>query len=97
MIQKIKAILQSYLFMLLFKAGFIGDVRYKRVLRQRMSACEDCILRSGNWCSKKKSIVSITQDRKYKTISGCGCFLPSKIFDSTPNPCPKNAWENFAD
>ena len=97
MIQKIKAILQSYLFMLLFKAGFINDVRYKRVLRQRMSACEDCILRSGNWCSKKKSIVSITQGRKYKKISGCGCFIPSKIFDSTPNPCPKNAWENFAD
>lgn len=97
MIRKVKAILQSYLFMLLFKAGFINDVRYKRVLRQRMSACEDCILRSGNWCSKKKSIVTITQGRKYKTISGCGCLIWIKIFDSTPNPCPKNAWENFAD
>ena len=92
---KITAILQSYLFMLLFKAGFINDVRYKRVLRQRMSACEDCILRSGNWCSKKKSIVSITQGRKYKTITGCGCYLGAKVFDDTPNPCVMNKWINF--
>lgn len=94
--EKILSIIRAYIFMLLYKAGFINDANYKRVLRQRMSACEDCILRSGNWCSKKKSIVSITQGRKYKTIMGCGCFIPSKIFDSTPNPCPKNAWENFA-
>lgn len=97
MIEKMLSIIRAYIFMLLYKAGFINDVNYKRVLRQRMSACEDCILRSGNWCSKKKSIVSITQGRKYKTIMGCGCFIPSKIFDSTPNPCLKNAWENFAD
>ena len=91
----ITAILQSYLFMLLFKAGFINDVRYKRVLRQRMSACDDCILRKGNWCSIRKSTAIIDEQGKPKKIKGCGCYLPSKIFDDTPNPCVMNKWIDF--
>ena len=95
MIQKIKAILQSYLFMLLFKAGFINDVRYKRVLRQRMSACEDCILRKGNWCSRRTVTAIIDKHGKPKRVTGCGCFLPSKIFDDTPDPCVLHRWVDF--
>jgi hypothetical protein len=95
MIRKIPSIFQSYLYFLLFKAGFINDVNYKRVLRQRTSACEDCVLREGNWCSRKKSIVVIKQGRKYVTVKGCGCYLPSKIFDDTPDPCVLHKWEDF--
>ena len=95
MIDKVTSIIRSYLFMLLFKAGFINDVRYKRVLRQRINACEDCILRKGSWCSRRTVTAIIDKHGKPKRVTGCGCFLPSKIFDNTPNPCPKNAWENF--
>ena len=95
MIRKIPSIFQSYLYFLLFKAGFINDVNYKRVLRQRIASCENCILRKGNWCSKHKSVVLIEKGKKYKTVSGCGCYLPAKIFDNTPYPCVLHKWSEF--
>ena len=95
MIDKVTSIIRSYLFMLLFKAGFINDVRYKRVLRQRINACEDCILRKGSWCSKKNSIVVIKKGSNYETTTGCSCYLPAKIFDDTKDPCPLHRWIDF--
>lgn len=95
MTQKIKAILQSYLFMLLFKAGFINDVNYKRVLRQRIASCENCILRKGNWCSKQRVTAIINDAGKQQRIKGCGCIWRVKIFDDTPNPCPLSKWSEF--
>ena len=95
MIEKILSILRAYVFMLLYKAGFINDVRYKRVLRQRIASCEDCILRKGNWCSRNVVTAIINDEGKPKKIKGCGCYLPSKIFDDTPNPCVLHKWKDF--
>lgn len=93
--KKIKSIIRAYIFMLLYKAGFINDVNYKRVLRQRIASCESCILRKGNWCSKQRVTAIINDAGKQQIISGCGCIWRVKIFDNTPNPCPKNLWINF--
>ena len=95
MIRKIPQILRAYIFMMLYKAGFINDVNYKRVLKQRIASCESCILRKGNWCSRKNSVVVMQKGRKYKSISGCSCYLPAKIFDDTPDPCPLHKWSEF--
>ena len=95
MIRKIPQILHSYLFMLLYKAGFINDVDYKRVLRQRIASCESCVLRKGNWCSGRRVTAIINDAGEQQKITGCSCYLPAKIFDDTPNPCPKNLWINF--
>ena len=94
MIRKIPSILQSYLYFLLFKAGFINDVNYKKVLSQRIASCENCVLRKGKWCSKHKSVVGVYKGKKYKTVSGCGCIWKIKIFDNTPNCCPMGKWIN---
>ena len=93
--KKTPQILRAYLFMLLYKAGFINDVNYKRVLRQRTSACEDCVLRKGNWCSKQRVTAIINDAGKQQKISGCGCYLGAKIFDNTPNTCPLNKFQDF--
>ena len=95
MIRKIPSILQSYLYFLMFKSGFINDVNYKKVLRQRIASCENCILREGNWCSRKKVTAIINDEGKQQRISGCGCYLPAKIFDNTPDPCVLHKWEDF--
>lgn len=93
--EKILSIIRAYIFMLLYKAGFINDVNYKRVLKQRIASCEDCILRNGNWCSKKNSIVVIKKGSNYETVTGCSCYLPAKIFDDTPDTCPLHRWEEL--
>ena len=93
--KKILQILQSYLYFLLFKAGFINDVNYKKVLKQRIASCESCILRKGNWCSRNVVTAIINDAGKPQKIKGCGCYLPSKIFDDTPNPCVMNKWIDF--
>lgn len=95
MIRKIPSILQSYLYFLLFKAGFINDVNYKKVLRQRIASCENCILREGNWCSRKKVTAIINDEGKQQIISGCGCIWRIKIFDNTPNTCPLRKYQEF--
>ena len=95
MIRKIPQILRAYLFMLLYKAGFINDVNYKRVLKQRIASCEDCILRNGNWCSKQRVTAIINDTGKQQRISGCGCIWRVKIFDNTPDPCPLHKWSEF--
>ena len=95
MIRKIPSIIQSYLYFLLFKSGFINDVNYKKVLKQRIASCENCILREGNWCSRKKVTAIINDEGKQQRISGCGCYLPAKIFDDTPNTCPTGKFLNF--
>lgn len=93
--EKILSIIRAYIFMLLYKAGFINDVNYKRVLRQRIASCESCILRKGNWCSRQRVTAIINDAGKQQRISGCGCYIPSKIFDNTPNPCPMHKWIDF--
>lgn len=92
--EKAFQILRAYLFMILFKMGFINDVRYKRVLRQRIASCENCILRKGNWCSKRRVTAIINDEGKQQRVSGCSCYLPAKIFDTTPNICPLKKWVN---
>ena len=95
MIRKIPSIIQSYLYFLLFKAGFINDVNYKRVLRQRIASCENCVLRKGKWCSKQMVTAIINDAGKQQRIKGCGCYLPAKIFDDTPDCCPMHKFQNF--
>lgn len=95
MIRKIPQILRAYLFMLLYKAGFINDVNYKRVLNQRIASCEDCILRKRKWCSKRRKTAIINNEGKQQRIKGCGCIWKIKIFDNTPNPCPLSKWSEF--
>lgn len=95
MIRKIPQIIRAYLFMLLYKAGFINDVNYKRVLRQRIASCESCVLRKGNWCSKQRVTAIINDAGKQQRITGCGCYLGAKVFDDTPNPCPLSKWEDL--
>ena len=93
--KKIPSIIQSYLYFLLFKAGFINDVNYKKVLRQRIASCESCVLRQGKWCSKRRVTAIINDEGKPEKRRGCGCIWKIKIFDNTPNPCPTNRWINF--
>ena len=81
--------------MLLYKAGFINDVIYKRVLRQRIASCEGCILRKGNWCSRRIVTAIIDKHGKPKRVTGCSCYLPAKIFDDTPDPCVLHKWVDF--
>lgn len=93
--EKAFQILRAYLFMILFKMGFINDVRYKRVLKQRIASCENCILRKGNWCSKRRVTAIINDEGKQQRITGCGCYLGAKVFDNTPNTCPLNKFQYF--
>lgn len=93
--EKAFQILRAYLFMILFKMGFINDVRYKRVLRQRIASCENCILRKGNWCSKRRVTAIINDEGKQQRVSGCGCIWKIKIFDNTPNTCPLGKYKEF--
>lgn len=95
MIRKIPQILQSYLFMMLYKAGFINDVNYRRVLRQRIASCESCVLRKGNWCSKQRVTAIINDAGKQQRVKGCGCIWKIKIFDPTPNTCPLRKYQEF--
>ena len=95
MIEKMLSILRAYVFMLLYKAGFINDVNYKRVLIQRTSECENCILRKGNWCSRRRVTAIINDNGKKQTIKGCGCIWWVKIFDDTPDTCPLHRWEEL--
>lgn len=93
--EKLFQILRAYLFMILFKMGFINDVRYKRVLKQRIASCENCILRKGNWCSKRRVTAIINDEGKQQRVSGCGCLWKIKIFDPTPNTCPLRKYQEF--
>lgn len=93
--EKFFQILRAYLFMILFKMGFINDVRYKRVLRQRIASCENCILRKGNWCSKRRVTAIINDEGKQQRVKGCSCLWKVKIFDPTPNTCPLGKFQEF--
>ena len=93
--EKITSIIRAYIFMLLYKAGFINDANYKRVLRQRIASCENCILRKVKWCSKQRVTAIINDAGKQERIRGCGCIWWVKIYDNTPNTCPLNKFQDF--
>ena len=101
MSQKIRAILSSYFQMIVYYLGLYEE-DMAQVVKQRKWACQDCILRSGNWCSKKKhaSVInynhkSLFKHKSTKVIVGCGCWLKAKVFYQEPKACPLNRWKKF--
>lgn len=71
---------------------------WDKVYDQRLRACETCPLKSGIWCSAKKSVRVINNQKlliKNPTgvVTGCGCVR--KLKAATQSPCPLNRWENF--
>lgn len=104
MFKKATNIIEGYFFLTCYKLGLITDRKILSVVGQRKVACNSCPLKSGNWCSRKKSISVKTNEMQmtpfgfydyvYKKISGCGCYRPSKIW--TDSECPLNKWEKFS-
>ena len=98
----VTSIFKGMFLWLINKAGLIPE-EMNPVIEQRRKACEECPLRSGNFCSMKRSIYVRTGEKEmtpfgfetdaYKTIRGCSCWLPFKIF--TSSPCPRGVWEDF--
>ena len=93
--KKIITIIKSYFALLSYNFNLLPPNTVE-VLNQRMSQCETCPLRKGNWCSKKLYI-RILHNKVYKTINGCGCFLPAKLFSeiNEVNDCPRKMWKSF--
>ena len=96
-----REIIRGFTLLALYKLGFIKDYKFLSVIGQRRVACNTCPLRSGNWCSKKKSVSEIDYNHRgvfrkitTKVITGCGCFLPAKIF--TSSHCPLNRFAKFS-
>ena len=95
-----KDILQGFLYLTIFKIGLIKDHKLLSVIGQRKVSCNSCPLKSGNFCSKKKT-VSINEYKHKgifksvltKLIQGCGCYLPAKYFSNSR--CPLNRWKKF--
>lgn len=97
-----KSILEGWFFYLLYSYGFIVDIDILKQINHRKSKCDNCPLKKGNWCSKKKYINNIVYVRKgfgciksaVEKISGCGCFLKAKYFSSfSTSKCPLKKWE----
>ena len=103
----IKTILQSYFLMLVYALGLYDD-EDTAVVKQREKACEECPLRTGQWCDSKKTISIQTtekamnplgfEDWVYKKVVGCGCWLIAKFHARTEPQetlCPKQAWSKY--
>lgn len=98
----INSILKGMFMWLIERAGLIPE-EMKPVIEQRKKACSECPLRSGNFCSIRKSIIVRTGEKEmtpfgfeadvYKKIKGCSCWLPFKRL--TSSPCPRGVWEHF--
>ena len=91
--KKLQIIINAYFAWLLSKIDMLPEDTI-RIVKQRKSECDKCILRNGNWCSSNKVVMS---KDKTKLISGCGCWLPSKQFSelSEINDCPLKLWKTF--
>ena len=101
MSQKIRAILSSYFQMIVYYLGLYEE-DMAQVVKQRKWACQDCILRSGNWCSKKKhaSVINykhtnVLKKKETQVITGCGCWIKAKVFYQGKENCPLKRWKKF--
>ena len=96
----IKTILQSYFLMLVYKLGLYDD-EDTAVVKQREKACEECPLRTGQWCDSNKTVSIIKKGGntfRRSLVIGCGCFLPAKYHARTEPQetlCPKQAWSKY--
>jgi hypothetical protein len=71
---------------------------WNKIYDQHRSACDKCPLKKGVFCSKRKSVQIIDNQKlliKNPTgvVSGCGCIIPLKA--ATTSPCPLNKWQSF--
>ena len=97
-----KKILSAYWRLLLFKSGLLPKevkAELTEIRNRRLAACEDCILKTGGWCDKNKTIVirhyvKNTHIHTHNTTkSGCGCWLKAKsLSEPYGNPCPLKRW-----
>ena len=96
-----KSIVQGWFMYLLYSLGFITDGDILNQLSHRMSKCENCPLKKGNFCSRHNHIEKIVHVKKQygsvkserKIISGCGCYLKAKYFsDFKLTKCPLGKW-----
>lgn len=95
-------IFEGLFWSLIYKTKYY-PLEQRLVVEQREKACIDCVLRDGNWCSRKKNVSVkngkqvVTQynflDDEYKLVKGCGCWLIIKKFSKSL--CPLNKWESF--
>ncbi|HEY0108782.1 MAG TPA: hypothetical protein VGB67_04085 [Fibrella sp.] len=67
----------------------VGLPPLERTLYEERSAmCDDCGMRVGNTCSKKRQIRhAVTKEY----VSGCGCNLPASVKSPTYE-CPAGKW-----
>ena len=101
----IQRIVKATFLFAVYKLGLYDDADTE-VIKQRKLSCQDCPLRSGNWCSKKKFVEFKVQQPKgrlyfrdrYQRVRGCGCFLFLKYHDrKEPQSeiCPRKIWKHF--
>ena len=54
--KKIRTIIDSYFALLSYKLDLLPQDVIK-VVEQRKVACNNCLLKEGNWCSSRKEII----------------------------------------
>lgn len=92
---KIKNILEAYLLLVLYRMGF-AHPSVRNVVESRKLACESCVLRKGNWCSKRKVTLVCDDEGKCVKRTGCGCYLPAlQLSDVYGNPCVLKRWSSL--
>lgn len=90
---KIIDIAESYLLYIGYKMSFIKDEELTEQIEHRKEQCKGCPLNRRGWCSKKRITAIIDQDL-FKSVRGCGCWLPAKTFTLyKPNICPMGKWK----
>lgn len=101
MFKTIRPILSSYFQMIVYYLGLYPE-DMAQVVKQRKWACQDCVLRSGNWCSKKKhaSVINykhtnVFKNKETQVITGCGCWINAKIFYQGKENCPLKRWKKL--
>lgn len=99
---RMKGIIEGWFMYALFSLGLITDPDVLSQLDHRKGKCEKCPLKSGKWCSSRKSVQKVIHIRKRfgsiktesENITGCGCYLDAKYFASfEKTKCPMGKWQ----
>lgn len=90
-------ILRGYFLMIVYALDLYPEEN-KAIVNQRKSACSECPLRAGSFCSNRKAVTlteypfkGIFRKSVTNIVKGCGCFLPAKRL--TNSKCPLNRWK----
>ena len=66
------------------------DPRIKKISQNRLELCNNCIMRTNNYCDSNKTIEHIITK---ELVRGCGCYLSAKTLSMDPNTeCPAGKW-----